>query len=149
MAAGARRGRAGRSVAAPVPLEHRQLPEAIPVNVTPVVQALPPDASISDLCAGIIGTAQRANQARRELAAGAAWSPELTADTMRRAAANYVVTAFNAETVYRGLAVRARQLGHQALVPGLGAAAAHADDSRRAWLAVCPVRLISATGAVR
>jgi hypothetical protein len=45
---------------APVPLEHRQLLEAIPVNVTPVVQAPSPEASVSDLCAGIIGTAQRA-----------------------------------------------------------------------------------------
>jgi hypothetical protein len=121
---------------APVPSEHRRLLEAIPVNVTPVVQAPPPEASISDLCAGIIGTAQRANQAHRELAARAAWSPELTADTMRRTAANYVVTSFNAETVYLGLAARARELGDQALVPSLDAAAAHADDSRRAWLAV-------------
>ena len=124
---------------APVPLEHRQLLEAVPVNATPVVQAPLPEASISDLCAGIIGTAQRANQARRELAAQAAWSPELTADSMRYAAANYVVISFNTETVYRVLAVRARQLGYDALVPGLDTAAGRADDSRRAWLAVAHV----------
>ena len=94
---------------------------------------------VSDLCAGIISTAQRANQARRELAARAAWSPELTADSMRHAAANYVVISFNTETVYRVLAARARQLGYHALVPGLDAAADHADDSRRAWLAVAHV----------
>ena len=34
---------------------------------------------------------------------------------------------------------RARQLGYHALVPGLDAAADHADDSRRAWLAVAHV----------
>ena len=123
----------------PVPAEHRQLLEAIPVNVTPAVQAPSPDATVSDLCAGIISTAQRANQARRELAARAAWSPELTADSMRHAAANYVVVSFNTETVYRVLAVRARQLGYHALVPGLDVAAGHADDSRRAWLAVAHV----------
>jgi hypothetical protein len=121
---------------APVPLEHRQLLEAIPVNATPAVQAPAADATVSTLCEGIIGTAQRANQARRELAARAAWSPELTADSMRHAAANYVVVSFNAETVYRALAARARQLGYHALVPGLDAAADRADDSRRAWLAV-------------
>jgi len=124
---------------APVLPEHRQLLEAIPVNVTPVVQAPPPEASVGDLCAGIIGTALRANQARRELAARAAWSPELTADSMRHAAASYVVISFNAETVYRVLAVRARELGHHGLVPSLEAAADHADDNRRAWLAVAHV----------
>jgi hypothetical protein len=120
---------------APVAPEHRQLLEAIPVNVTPAVQVPSPEATLSDLCAGIISTAQRANQARRELAARAAWSPELTADSMRHAAANYVVTSFNTETVYRLLASRARQLGYHALIPGLDAAAGHAGDGRRAWLA--------------
>ena len=124
---------------APVLPEHRQLLEAIPVNAAPVMQVPPPEASISTLCAGIIGTAQRANQARRELAARAAWSPELTADSMRHAAANNVVTSLNIETVYRGLALRARELGYHALVPGLDAAADRADDSRRAWLAVAHV----------
>jgi hypothetical protein len=124
---------------APVPPEHRQLLEAIPVNVTPAVQLPPPNATVSDLCTGIIGTAQRANQARRGLAARAAWSPELTADSMRHAAANYVVVSFNTETVYRVLASRAPQLGYHALAPGLDAAADHADDSRRAWLAVAHV----------
>ena len=124
---------------APVPLEHRQLLEAIPVNVTPVAQVPSPEASVSDLCAGIISTAQRANQARRELAARAAWSPELTADSMRHAAASYVVVSFNTEAVYTALAVRARQLGYHALIPGLDAAAARAGDSRRAWLAVAHV----------
>ena len=124
---------------APVLPEHRQLLEAIPVNATPAVQAPPAEAPVSTLCAGIIATAQRANQARRELAARAAWSPELTADSMRHAAANYVVTSFNTETVYRVLAVRARQLGYHALIPGLEAAADRADDSRRAWLAAARV----------
>ena len=58
---------------------------------------------------------------------------------MRHAAASYVVVSFNTETVYRVLAARARQLGYHALVPGLDAAAGHADDSRRAWLAVAHV----------
>jgi hypothetical protein len=112
---------------APVPPEHRQLLEAIPVNITPAAQVPPPEATVSDLCAGIISTAQRANQARRGLAARAAWSPELTADSMRHAAASYVVVSFNTETVYRALAERARQLGYHALAPGLDAAADHAD----------------------
>jgi hypothetical protein len=124
---------------APVPLEHRQLLEAIPVIVMPATQLPPPEATVSDLCAGIISTAQRANQARRNLAARAAWSPELTADSMRHAAASYVVVSFNTETVYRILAARARQLGYHALASGLDAAAGHADDSRRAWLVVAHV----------
>ena len=124
---------------APVLPEHRRLLEAIPVNVTPAAQAPSPEASVSDLCAGISSTAQRANQARRQLAARARWSPELTADSMRYAAASYVVTSFNAETVYLALAERARQLGYHTLVPSLDAAAAHADDNRRAWLAVAHV----------
>jgi hypothetical protein len=124
---------------APVPAEHRQLLEAIPVIVTPAAQLPPPDATVSDLCAGIISAAQRANQARRDLAARAAWSPELTADSMRHAAAGYVVVSFNTETAYRTLASRARQLGHHALIPGLDAAAGHAADGRRAWLAVAHV----------
>ena len=98
--------------------------------------APPPEATVSDLCAAVISTAQRANQARRQLATRAAWSPELTADSMRHAAANYVVVSFNTETVYRILAARARQLGYQALIPGLDDAADHAGDGRRAWLAV-------------
>jgi hypothetical protein len=55
---------------------------------------------------------------------------------MRHAAASNVVVSFNAETVYRALAVRVRQLGYDALIPGLDTAAAHADDSRRSRLAV-------------
>ena len=124
---------------APVLPAHRQLLEAIPVNATPVMQAPPPQAPVSTLCAGIISTAQRASQARQELAARAAWSPELTADSMRHAAANNVVTSLNTETVYRVLAARARELGYHALIPGLEAAADRADDSRRAWLAVAHV----------
>jgi hypothetical protein len=42
------------------------------VIVTPAAQLRPPEATVSDLCAGIIRTAQRANQARRDLAARAA-----------------------------------------------------------------------------
>jgi hypothetical protein len=122
-----------------VPPEHPQLLEAIPVIVTPAAQLPPPEATVSDLCAGIISTAQRANQARRDLAARAAWSPELTADSMRHAAASYVVVSFNTETVYRTLASRARQLGYHTLAPGLDAAAGHAADSRRAWQAVAHV----------
>jgi hypothetical protein len=113
--------------------------DAIPVNATPAAQPPPPEVPVSTLCAGIISTAQRANQARRDLAARAGWSPELTADSMRHAAANNVVTSLNAETVYRVLAVRARQLGDHALVPGLHAAADRAVGSRRAWLAVAHV----------
>ena len=124
---------------APVLPEHRLLLEAIPVNVLPVMQAPSPEAAVAPLCAGIISIAQRANQARRELAARAAWSPELTADSMRHAAANSVVTSLNTETVYRVLAVRAGELGYHALVPGLEAAAGRAGDSRRAWLAVAHV----------
>jgi hypothetical protein len=124
---------------APVPLEHRRLLEAILVNVTPVLQAPSAEASVSELCVGIIGAAQRGNRARRELAARAAWSPELTADSMRHAAANYVVVSFNTETVYRVLAERARQLGYHALTPALDAAADRADHSRRGWLAVAHV----------
>jgi hypothetical protein len=91
---------------------------------------------VNTLCAGIISTAQRANQARRDLAARAGWSPELTADSMRHAAANNVVTSLNVETVYRVLAVRARQLGHHTLIAGLDTAAERAVGSRRAWLAI-------------
>ena len=121
---------------APVPAEHRQLLEAIPLNVTPAMPAPPPEATVRDLCAAVISTARRANQARRQLATRAAWSPELTADSMRHAAANYVVVSFNTETVYRTLVERARQLGYQALIPALDDAADHAGAGRRAWLAV-------------
>lgn len=124
---------------APVLPEHRRLLEAIPVNATPAVQVPPPEAPVSTLCAGVISTAQRANQARRDLAARAAWSPEFTADSMRHAAANNVVTSLNTETVYRVLAARAQELGYHALIPVLDTAADRASDSRRAWLAVAHV----------
>jgi hypothetical protein len=124
---------------APVLPEHRRLLEAIPVNLAPAAQLPPPQATVRELCAGIIATAQRANQARRDLAGRAAWSPDLTADSMRHAAASYVVVSFNTETVYRALAERARQLGYPALAPGLDAAAGHAAGSRRGWLAVARI----------
>ena len=124
---------------APVLPAHRQLLEAIPVNATPAVQVPQPEASVSALCEGTISTAQRASQARREIAARAAWSPEFTAHSMRHAAANSVVTSWNTETVYRVLAARARELGYLALIPGLDAAADRAADSRHAWLAAARV----------
>jgi hypothetical protein len=124
---------------APVLPEHRQLLEAIPVNATPEVQAPPPQAPVTTLCSGIISTAQRASQARREIAARAAWSPEFTAHSMRHAAANSVVTSLNTETVYRVLAAQARELGYHTLVPGLDAAADRAADARRAWLAAARI----------
>ena len=46
------------------------------------------------------------------------------------------MVSFNTETVYRVLASRARQLGYHTLAPALDAAADHAGDNRRAWLAV-------------
>ena len=52
-AAAARAGRM-HELLAPVPAEHRQLLESIAVNVTPAAQMSAPDATISDLCAGII-----------------------------------------------------------------------------------------------
>jgi hypothetical protein len=124
---------------APVLPAHRQLLEAIPLNAVPAAQAPPPEAPINALCAGITAAAQRANHARRELAARAAWSPQLTADTMHHAAANSVVTSLNTETVYRTLAARARQLGCHALVPGLEDAADRAASSRRTWLAAARI----------
>lgn len=121
---------------APVLARHRRLLAAIPANVTLKAEAPQPGAPVPELCAGTINAARRAVQTRHMLAGTAAWSPELTAESMRHTAANNVVTSLSTEVVYRGLAVRAQQFGYHGLVPGLDTAADRAAESRRAWLSV-------------
>ena len=73
---------------------------------------------MSDLC-------RPSSAPRSALVTTESCSPELhglqeaAPDSMRHAAANFVVVSFDAEAVYLALAVHARRAGYDALIPGL------------------------------
>lgn len=121
---------------APVGEDDMRLLDAIPLNTPPELQMPSGSEPVAALCAGTVGTAQRARHALRGSADRARWAPDLTAESMRQTAACCVVTSLNCEIVFRSLAKQASQLGYGGLIPDLRDAANNAVDGRQAWLAV-------------
>jgi hypothetical protein len=120
---------------APVPDDDVRLLKAIPLNHPPERKTPAATDPVPALCAGTAGAAQRVRHALRGAAERARWAPDLTAESMRHAAASCVVTSFNCEIILRSLARQASQAGYRDLVPDLEEAADDTAGARHAWLA--------------
>ena len=120
---------------APVPDDDVRLLKAIPLNSAPERKIPAASDAVPALCAGTAWAAQRVRHALRGGAERARWAPDLTAESMRHAAASCVVTSFNCEIILRSLARQAGRAGYRDLVPDLEDAADNTVGARHAWLA--------------
>ena len=95
----------------PVSAAEVQLLHAIPVNA-PAPRRIPGHAeTVTSLCHGIVHSAERARHAATIAAPDPAWSPALTADSLRQAAACGTVISHHCELLLHTLATRTSQHG--------------------------------------
>ena len=104
---------------APVPQKDLAQLHAIPVNA-PKPRRQPSRAeTIAGLCQGITDTAERVRRAFAAAAPEAAWSPELTAASLRQTAASAAVISHHCQLIQRALAAHAPEVGMPGLAPRL------------------------------
>jgi hypothetical protein len=118
----------------PVSTTDRELLLAIPLNVPlsrPILDGSEPVSSLYD---AITISAERARHAAWVTGAQPAWSPHLTADSLRHVAATSTVTSHHCEILLRSLAVRTADGGRAGLTATLLQAADAAGRARTSWL---------------
>ena len=121
---------------APVSAADRDLLAAIPLNAPlprPILDGGEPVASLYD---AVITSAERARHAAWMYGTQPAWSPHLTADSLRQIAATSTVTSHHCEILFRSLAARTAGGETPGLSAGLLRAAAAAGRARAGWC--CP-----------
>jgi hypothetical protein len=118
----------------PVSAAEIQLLHAIPVNALAPRRIPGATETITSLCQGTTSTAERIRHAATIGILDATWSPELTADSLRHAAACSTVISHNCEILLRALALRAEQQGSNDIAAGLSESAEAAARARAAWL---------------
>lgn len=118
----------------PVRAGERRLLRAIPVNA--VEPRRQPDGAqaVDRLCQAVISTAERVRRAARSAVPRAAWSPALTTESLREAAACATVISHNCHVLRATLAACAEAGGPAGLRRQLAAAAEAARNARQAWL---------------
>ena len=118
----------------PVSADDRDLLLAIPLNAPlprPILDGGEPVASLYD---AVITSAERARHAAWMAGTQPAWSPHLTADSLRQVAATSTVTSHHCEILLRSLAVRTAGGDTAGLSTGLLRAADAAGRARDGWL---------------
>src|SRR5271165_75556 len=118
----------------PVSVTDRDLLLAIPLNVPlprPVLDGGEPVASLYD---AVITSAERARHAAWVMGAQPAWSPHLTADSLRHVAATSTVTSHHCEILLRSLAARTTGSETATVRASLLRAADAAGRARDGWL---------------
>jgi hypothetical protein len=121
---------------APVSAADRDLLRAIPLNAPlprPILDGGEPVASLYD---AVITSAERARHAAWMHGTQPAWSPRLTADSLRQIAATSTVTSHHCQILFRSLAARTAGGGTPGLSAGLLRAADAAGRARAGWLDV-------------
>ena len=119
----------------PVSAADAELLHAIPVNALAPRHIPAGDETVTRLCHGTTGTAERVRHAAHTAVPQAAWSPALTADSFRQTAASATVISHNCATVLSSLAVLAQQRGVPDLASDLLTSAREAAAARTTWLA--------------
>ena len=120
--------------AAPVSATDRDLLLAIPLNAPlhrPILDGSEPVTALYD---AVITTAERARHAAWVTGSQPAWSPHLTADSLRHVAATSTVTSHHCEILLRSLAGRTADSGTAGLSVSLLRAADAAGRARAGWL---------------
>ena len=118
----------------PVTADDRDLLLAIPLNAPlprPILDGSEPVASLYD---AVITSAERARHAAWVTGTQPAWSPHLTADSLRQVAATSTVTSHHCEILLRTLAARTPGSGTAGLSASLARAADAAGRARTGWL---------------
>ena len=118
----------------PVTIAEVQLLHAIPVNARAPRRIPGPAETITSLCQGTTGSAERIRHAAAILVPDPVFSPALTAESFSHAAACGTVISHNCQILLRGLAARAGQLGSSDLATGLLGCADTATQARAGWL---------------
>ena len=120
----------------PVSADDRDLLLAIPLNAPlprPLLDGSEPVATLYD---AVITSAERARHAAWVTSTQPAWSPHLTADSLRQVAATSTVTSHHCEILLRSLAARTAGSDTAGLSAGLLRAADAAGRARNGWLHV-------------
>jgi hypothetical protein len=118
----------------PVSAADAELLHAIPVNALEPRHIPAGDETVTRLCEGTTGTAERVRHAAHTAVPQAAWSPALTADSFRQTAASATVISHNCATLLSSLAVLAQQRGVPDLASDLLTSACEAAAARTTWL---------------
>jgi hypothetical protein len=118
----------------PVSVEDVRLLHAVPVNAVPDRRVPDGTETVQELCHGAQGSAERVRHVAWLLPPQAAWSPGLTADSLRQSARCATVISHHCEILLRSLAARAAGRGDASLSTGLLASADAAGHAREAWL---------------
>ena len=119
---------------APVSATDRDLLLAIPLNAPlprPILDGSEPVTALYD---AVITSAERARHAAWVTGSQPAWSPHLTADSLRHVAATSTVTSHHCEILLRSLADRTAGSGTAGLSASLLRAADAAGRARDSWL---------------
>jgi hypothetical protein len=108
---------------------------SIPMNAQPLAALPAADETVARLCDGVIDTAERLRFAARRSSPRAAWSQDLTRESLRQTAGCCAITASNLQITLSTLAAHHGRpcAPYSAL---LADAAAAADRARAAWLRV-------------
>jgi hypothetical protein len=118
----------------PVSAEDTRLLHAIPVNALPARRRPSGAETVTGLCHGIADSAERVRHAGRIAVPQASWSPRLTAESMRQAAACGTVISHHCEILLRSMAARAAQHGSGVVSARLLDSAGAAAHARTTWL---------------
>ncbi len=118
----------------PVTADDRDLLLAIPLNAPLSRPVLDGSEPVTVLYDAVITSADRARHAAWVTGTQPAWSPHLTADSLRQVAATSTVTSHHCEILLRTLAARAAGSDTAALSASLDRAADAAGRARTGWL---------------
>ncbi|MHB1430824.1 MAG: hypothetical protein ACYCVZ_01730 [Streptosporangiaceae bacterium] len=118
----------------PLRVGDQRLLRAIPVNAIEPRQHPTGTGSVSRLCEGTISTAERVRRIARMEVPAAAWSPSLTAASLRETASCATVISHNCQVVLGTLARRVGEGGPAELAEQLAKAADAAGAARQAWI---------------
>ncbi len=118
----------------PLPEKDQRQLYAIPVNVLQPRRQPAGAESAADLCRGIAETAERTRHAFAAAVPQAAWSPELTAESLRETVAAAAAISHHSQLIQQALADRAADLGALSLSRKLAASAHSSAQARQAWL---------------
>ena len=120
----------------PVSAAEHDLLHAIPLNAPLTRPALDGGEPVARLYDAVITSAERARHAAWMYGTQPAWSPHLTADSLRQIAATTTVTSHHCQILFRSLAARTAGGDTPGLSAGLLRAADAAGCARAGWLHV-------------
>src|SRR6266487_317543 len=130
-----RRRRMGTS-ARPGARRRRPAPARHPQRRPRTAPPAPGSETVTELCQGTTGSAERIRRAAQSTGPDAAWSPLLSAESLSQSATCATVISYHCQILLHTLATRASDHGSSRLSRALEASADAASQARAAWLAM-------------